>query len=248
MMARAETAPHATVDRVRRRGASPEYTPRAAISGSSLSLRGVTKRWGKRVILDDIDLTLTAGELTWLEGANGVGKTTLLRIATGMIHPQQGKVLLDGFHPERDRPEFLRRVGFLSAGDRALYARLSARRHLRFAANLALIPRREREPTVTRALSIFGIEEFADRRADRLSTGQRQRVRLAMSLLHEPRIVLLDEPLNSLDQDGLGVLHNYLLDLCRRGGAALWSAPTGSQTGLSFDRHFALDNGKLVPQ
>ncbi|MGH2935425.1 MAG: ATP-binding cassette domain-containing protein [Gaiellaceae bacterium] len=211
-----------------------------------LGLRSVSKRWGPRTVLDDVTLDIRPGELIWLEGDNGVGKTTLLRIVVGMIHPDTGSVSLGGLHPERDRREYLRRVGFLSAGDRALYPRLSARRQLRFAASLALLPRPDQETAVAEVIDTFGLEEFVDRRADRLSTGQRQRLRLAMSLVHRPSIVVLDEPTNSLDRGGLDILGAYLLDLGRRGGAAVWAAPSGTQAGLHFDRGFRLEGGKLI--
>jgi len=211
-----------------------------------LGLDGVTKRWGPRTVLDDVTLHIRPGELVWLEGDNGVGKTTLLRIVIGMIHPDTGSVSLDGLHPEHDRREYLRRVGFLSAGDRALYPRLNARRQLRFAASLALVPRPEQEAAVAHVIDAFGLEEFADRRADRLSTGQRQRLRLAMSLVHRPSIVVLDEPTNSLDRDGLAILGAYLLDVRQGGGAAVWAAPSGTHADLHFDRAFSLENGKLL--
>lgn len=211
-----------------------------------LGIHGVTKRWGTRTVLDDVTLHIRPGELIWVEGDNGVGKTTLLRVLIGMIHPDTGSVYLDGLHPEHDRREYLRRVGFLSAGDRALYPRLSARRQLRFAASVALIPRQDQEEAVARVIDAFGIGEFADRRADRISTGQRQRLRLAMCLIHRPSIVVLDEPMNSLDRSGLDVLSNYLLDLSGRGGAAVWASPSGTQEGLHSDRNFRLENGKLL--
>lgn len=211
-----------------------------------LRLDRVTKHWASRRVLDDITLEIGAGELVWLEGDNGVGKTTLLRILTGMIHPTTGSVLLDGLHPERDRREYLRRVGFLSAGDRALYPRLSARRQLRFAASIALIPPADQGEAVAHVIEAFRLEEIADRRADRLSTGQRQRVRLAMSLIHRPRVIVLDEPTNSLDREGLDILGGYLRELCGRGGAAIAAAPSGTEVGLHFDREFRLEQGKLV--
>ena len=105
-----------------------------------LVLHGIRKRWGKSPVLEGVDLSVARGALVSISGANGTGKTTLLRIAAGLIHPDSGEVALDGLHPERDRRAFLGRLGFLSAGDRTLYARLSPRRHLDLGARLALLP------------------------------------------------------------------------------------------------------------
>src|SRR5436190_7192108 len=92
--------------------------------GELLALRGITKAWAGRTVLDDLDLRLEAGTVSWLAGANGAGKTTLLRIAAGMIDPDEGTVELCGLGPRRHRRRFRRRLGFLSAGDRGVYGRL----------------------------------------------------------------------------------------------------------------------------
>jgi ABC-2 type transport system ATP-binding protein len=210
-----------------------------------LVLHGIQKRWGDRLILAGLDLRVSRGALVSISGATGTGKTTLLRIAAGLIHPDSGTVAIQDLHPERDRTAFLRQLGFLSAGDRGLYARVTARRHLDLGARLALIPSQLRAEAVERALGVFALEEFADRRADRLSMGQRQRVRLAMTFVHDPAVVLLDEPGNSLDREGLEVLRDYLDELRSRGGAAVWCAPEGVQTPLASDTTLRLVGGNL---
>lgn len=211
-----------------------------------LAMHGVTKDWGQRRILDGVDLEIAPGELVRLDGSNGAGKTTLLRIATGMITPDAGRVTLDQLNPERDRREFLRRIGFVSAGDRGLYPRLSARRHLRFASSLALLPRSDQDAAIDQMIDVFELGEFVERRVDRLSTGQRQRVRLATSLVHAPKFVVLDEPANSLDEDGIGVLNRFLSGLRHRGGGAVWTAPSGAHAPLEFDRNLRLTDGNLI--
>lgn len=210
-----------------------------------LVLQDVHKGWGKRPVLEGLDLAVARGALVSISGANGTGKTTLLRIAAGLIHPESGTVAIDGLHPERDRRAYLARLGFLSAGDRSLYARLSARRHLDFCARLALISADGRPAAIDRAIEVFGLGDFADRRADRLSMGQRQRVRLAMTFVHDPALVLLDEPMNSLDGEGLNVLAAYLERLCRRGGAAVWCSPEGVPASLVADSELRLADGGL---
>jgi ABC-type multidrug transport system ATPase subunit len=213
--------------------------------GNWFVLQDIHKRWGTRSVLEGVDLCVARGGLVSICGANGTGKTTLLRIAAGLIHPQSGTVALDGLHPERDRREYLRRLGFLSAGDRGLYARLSARRHLDLCARLALIPAARRALAVEQAIDVFALAEFADRRADRLSTGQRQRVRLAMTFVHAPALILLDEPASSLDGDGLDVLAAYLEQLRRRGGVAIWCTPEGIRMPLTSDIELRLAKGRL---
>jgi ABC-2 type transport system ATP-binding protein len=213
-----------------------------------LALRSISKAWGPQPVLAGIDLTLEPGRLVRVKGANGAGKTTLLRVATGLVRPDGGAVTLRGLHPERDRRRFLERVGFLSAGDGGLYARLSSRRHLELGADLALIPRERRAAAIAAAMEAFELEDFAERRVQRISTGQRQRIRLAMAFLHRPDVLLLDEPANSLDDHGLALLHEQLDALRERGGAAVWCAPSAGEDDVSFDARYVLEGGALVPE
>ena len=168
-----------------------------------LAARGLTRRYGARTVLEDLHLTLEAGEVALVEGSNGAGKTTLLRIAAGLLTPDDGYMSAFGLDPVYDREGYSRRIGLLSAGDRGLYARLTVTQNLEFFAALALVPRRARGAAIERALTRFTLEPLAQSRVDRLSTGQRQRVRLAGAFLHDPSVVLLDEPAASLDEDGV---------------------------------------------
>ena len=214
---------------------------------AALELRGIHKSWGPKQVLAGADLELEPGTVTWLGGRNGAGKTTLLRIAGGLIAPDAGEVALHGLHPERDRRAYQRRLGFLSAGNLGLYARLSVADNLEFFASIALIPTAERPATIARTVAGFDLGELLRSRTDRLSTGQRQRVRLASTFLHDPDVVLLDEPHTSLDDEALGLVRAALEHLVGRGGAALWCSPTPEHGGLGYDRGYRVDAGKIVP-
>ena len=191
-------------------------------STALLSLEGVTKYWGDRVIVEDLDFELRDGVITGIVGDNGVGKTTLMRIACGLITPQGGTVRYLGVDIEQNRPGYQRDIGVLSAGDRGLYARLTVRQNLELWGGLAGLSRRERRRRIGEVIDDFEVAELADRRVERLSMGQRQRVRLAMLFLHSPWIVFLDEPRTSLDADGVALLESALVRLADRGGAGLW--------------------------
>ena len=210
-----------------------------------LELSAVTRRWGPHEVLSGVDLALPAGQVLGVTGANGAGKTTLLRIAAGVLQPSAGSALLAGLDPEQDRREYLRRVGLLSAGDRALYPRLTVRRHLRLAADVALMEPRAGLEAIERSLDAFALRSFADQPAQRLSVGQRQRARLAMTFLHEPEVVLLDEPTNSLDEGGHELLVDELARLRARGGAAICCGPSGHEAAPGAEVQFALREGRL---
>lgn len=213
-------------------------------TGSVLvALEGVRKSWGDHGVLDGVDLEIPAGAVVGVAGGNGAGKTTLLRIATGIILPDEGTTRFRGVDIEQDRPSYRQAIGFLSAGDRGLYARLTVRQNLDFWGGLAGLLRRKRRRRIGDVLSEFEIVEFADRRVDRLSMGQRQRVRLAMTFLHEPTIVFLDEPKTSLDEAGISLLNAAVARLVDQGGAVLWVSPEAEESFVG--RSWVLHAGKL---
>ena len=187
--------------------------------------RGWRKRRGRTVVLRSVDLDARAGTVSWIGGANGAGKTTLLRVAAGILAAEGGTVRFGALEPDRDRGAYQRAVGLVSAGDRGLYARVSVRRQLDMQGRLAFIPRSVRGDWVGSAIRDFGLTDLASARTDQLSLGQRQRVRLAVSLLHRPRLALLDEPANSLDEDGLGVLISVVARITQMGGVVIWCSP-----------------------
>jgi ABC-2 type transport system ATP-binding protein len=218
-----------------------------------LELRGLYHKWKgpKPPVLDDVSLTLRTGEVTWIGGRNGAGKTTLLRLAAGILLPQRGSVRLSDHQglgeltPASKGNRYRRQIGFLSAGDRSLQARMRVSQQLDYWARLAYVPRERRGELVAVNLQRFGLEEFAERRVDRMSQGQRQRIRLAMAFLHEPRVILLDEPRNSLDDDGYQLLSEQIERAAADGATILWCSPRGEDRVLTSDAGFTLEGGHL---
>jgi ABC-2 type transport system ATP-binding protein len=192
-----------------------------------------------------VDLELAPGSATRLTGGNGVGKTTLLRIAAGLIAPDHGEVSAGGTDPWRRRRQFQTLVSYMPAGSVGLYARLTPRMHLEYQARLYLLPREVREEAVERELGRFELAPIADRRTDRLSMGQRQRVRLALTLLTGPRVVLLDEPLTSLDDEAAALLADALAGVLAAGGAVLWCSPQEDDLGVPVSAGLVLREGGL---
>jgi ABC-type multidrug transport system ATPase subunit len=226
---------------------SDQLTAAGSAGESILKLEGLHHRWKgpKPPVLDDVSLTLQAGEVTWIGGRNGVGKTTLLRLAAGILLPQRGSVSIGELTPSAKGGLYRRQIGFLSAGDRSLQARMRVTQQLDYWGRLAYVPRERRAALVADSMRRFGLEEFADRRVDRMSMGQRQRIRLAMAFLHEPRVLLLDEPRNSLDDDGYQLLNQQIEQAAQRGASILWCSPRGEDRVIACDASYALTEGHL---
>lgn len=226
---------------------SDEPAPGGKTGEPVLELEGLYHRWKgpKPPVLDDVSLTLRGGEVTWIGGRNGVGKTTLLRLAAGILLPQRGSVRIGELSSRSGGGRYQRRIGFLSAGDRGLQARMRVSQQLDYWARLAYIPRERRGELVEVSLVRFGLTELAGQRVDRMSMGQRQRIRLAMAFLHEPRVLLLDEPRNSLDDDGYGLLNEQIEAAAGRGAAVLWCSPRGEDRVIECDASFTLTAGRL---
>ncbi len=234
-------------------GATPRLGPLSAPLGPTeesfpLMLRNVGKRWHRNPtsVLDGVDLNLDPGTRTWVGGRNGAGKTTLLRIAAGLIDPDCGRAEVWGFTARENRSRYQSLVSFLPAGDRGLYARLTVQHQLDFWARMAMIAPADIRPRVEAAIDTFELGEFADRRVDRMSMGQRQRLRIAMTFLTEPEIVLVDEPLTSLDSEGAAILDQAIEALIARDGALLWCSPEVEHLRQPFDVRWILEDGRLA--
>jgi ABC-type multidrug transport system ATPase subunit len=201
-----------------------------------------TSRWA---VLRGVSLHVPPNTAVRVGGSNGAGKTTLLRIGTAILTPNSGSVVVDGIPSDGSWREYHRRIGFLSAGDRGLYARFSVKGHLDFCARIAMLPRADRSELIERALVDFGLADLSGRRADRLSQGQRQRLRLALTFVHRPKVLLLDEPRNSLDDEGLAMLIGAVDDVLARGGAVIWCSPAGEQQPYDFHASYLIKDGQL---
>ena len=218
---------------------------------AAMRLDEVTRYFGRRasrrVVLREVTLVVEPGALVHIGGKNGAGKTTLLRLMAGILKPNEGEVSIGDLSTERNWREFHRRIGFLSAGDRGLYTRLTVRAHLEYWCALAFVARERRPALIEEALSTFGLAELSERRSERLSQGQRQRVRLALALVHRPQILLLDEPRNSLDSDGLDLLASGVRAAVGRGASVVWCSPPSEPQPVDFDRRLILEDAQVRP-
>lgn len=168
---------------------------------TAIELRGLRREFGERVALDELDLTLAAGESLVVLGPNGAGKTTLLRILATLLRPGGGEVRVLGSRLPNEAWKARGRIGFLGH-EPLLYRDLSGRENLRFHAKLHGLRRAEAEKRINALLAAIGMERRAEQRVAELSAGMRQRLAVCRCVLHEPELLLLDEPDSNLDAEG----------------------------------------------
>jgi ABC-2 type transport system ATP-binding protein/sodium transport system ATP-binding protein len=210
---------------------------------------GLTKRFplgrAEVVAVDDLSFSVLPGEVYGLLGPNGAGKTTTLRMILGLLQPTAGYAEVGGFRTSESPDEVKRRIGLVSASA-GLYPWLTPREMLLFFADLYGLAPEEAEPELVRLSEFLGLEEFLDRRCATLSTGQKQRVNLARALIHDPPMMLLDEPTLGLDVIGSQVIFEYIGHLRSRGKAAIVSTHHLDEAQRLCDRFGLLHKGRLV--
>jgi ABC-2 type transport system ATP-binding protein len=205
-----------------------------------ITVTGLTKYYGDRVAVDDLGFDLAAGRVTGFVGPNGAGKSTTMRMMVGLTRPDRGEVRYDGVH-YRDLAHPARVVGSVLDA-RCMHPGRTARNHLRATAALSGIP----GPRVDEVLAGVGLESVADDRAGGFSLGMRQRLALATALLGEPRVLLLDEPSNGLDPDGIRWLRNHLRSFADAGGTVFVSSHLIAELARFADDLVVVGAGRLI--
>jgi len=162
---------------------------------------GLSKAFGNQLVLQEIHLRVKRGEILGLVGPNGAGKTTLLKIFASLIIPTGGRALICGHDVVRDPIPAKRKIGFVPSEERSFYWRLSGRQNLRFFASLYSIHGKERNRRIRAALEAVGLEEKGNVRFKEYSSGMKQALGIARGILHDPPVLLLDEPTRSLSPD-----------------------------------------------
>jgi ABC-2 type transport system ATP-binding protein len=209
--------------------------------------QGVTRRFGAAWALRGLNLTVPYGQVTALVGPNGAGKTTLLLILATLLRPDQGEVRVADRDPVHDREGVRARMGWMPDAF-GVYDQLTAREYLEFFARAYRIDRPGVDRRVTETLGLAHLEEYADRPVHVLSRGQKQRLALGRALLHEPSVLLLDEPASGLDPRSRVELRDLLRRLAGQGTAILVSSHILSELEEIADRVVFVNAGVTVDE
>jgi ABC-2 type transport system ATP-binding protein len=207
-----------------------------------IEIRDLTKRYGATVAVDRLSFDVLGGAVTGFLGPNGAGKSTTMRMLLGLDAPDAGEALIGG-RRYRELPWPLREVGALLEA-RAFHPGRSARAHLEALAAASAIPRSR----VEEVLGLVGLDGVAGRRAGGLSLGMGQRLGIAAALLGDPWVLVLDEPANGLDPEGIRWLRTLLRSLAAEGRVVLVSSHLIGEMALTAERLVVIARGRLLAQ
>jgi len=209
---------------------------------------GLTKQYGSVNALAGLDLKLMPGEIYGLLGPNGAGKSTLIKIIAGLVEPTSGSVAVLGHDSATDPVWVKSKIGYVSENS-MLYESLSPRDFFEFVASIRKIDQKVANEKVGRLAPAFGLEPFYDSPIATLSMGTRQKVSIVAALLHEPSLLLLDEPLNGLDAKASRIVKDIIsLHARRSNGAVLFSTHIMEVAEQVCDRIGIIYSGKIVAE
>jgi ABC-2 type transport system ATP-binding protein len=205
-----------------------------------IEVRNLTKRFGAKVAVDDLTFTVEPGRVTGFLGPNGAGKSTTMRVILGLDRPQSGTATIDG-RPYRELRDPLRTVGALLEA-KSVHTGRSARNHLLFLAQTQGLPARRADEM----LDLVGLTDVAAKRAGSFSLGMSQRLGIAAALLGDPRVLLLDEPVNGLDPEGVLWIRNLMKHLAAQGRTILVSSHLMNEMAVTADHLIVIGKGRLI--
>jgi ABC-2 type transport system ATP-binding protein len=212
---------------------------------STLEIRHLTKRFQGVTAVDDVSFTLSSGDVLGYVGPNGAGKSTTVKMIIGLLEPSAGQILWDGRSILEDPPAFQRRIGYVPE-EPNLYPYLSGREYLQLTGRLRGIARRALEEKIEAFLRLFSLWDDRDCPVSSYSKGMRRKILLSAALLHDPELLILDEPLSGLDVTTMLALRDLLHELAAEGRLVFYSSHVLEVVEKISARVLILRNGRVV--
>lgn len=208
-----------------------------------IEIKKLTKQADNKLILRGIDLTITQGETVAILGPNGAGKSTLLKVLATLIKPTSGHVKINGFDLKKDHIEVKKMFGYLPHSS-LLYDHYTPLENLVFFGNLYGV--KDVENRARKLVNEVGLSFFINEPVKNFSRGMIQRIAIARAIIHEPKIMLLDEPHTGLDQGAITILNNVVLSMKEQGCTTLMVTHDFKQAAAICDRIIIVKNGKIA--
>ena len=217
----------------------------AALADYAVTLLGITKCYGPTVAVDDLSLSVRAGELFAFLGPNGAGKTTTIKLITGLLRPDRGDIQVCGHHIGSNGIAAKAQLAYVP-DQPFLYEKLTGREFLYFVAELYGIDNRRRDEVLEGLIARLGIGDFLDHLTESYSHGMKQKVVLAAALLHDPTVLVIDEPMVGLDPRTIRAVKDLFVEHTRRGRTVFMSTHALDIAEAVADRIGIIHHGKLI--
>lgn len=201
----------------------------------------VNKSFGKKKIINKVSFTIQSGEICGLVGANGSGKTTIMKLATNLVLSDSGKIMINGYDLHKDYANAIKNISMCFDKD-LLYEHLTGYENLEMYNSLII----SNANKIDEVLKKVNMEEYAYKKVNQMSSGMKQRIALARTLLGSPKIILLDEPVNALDPRGMKELYSFIKAMAKEGIAFLISSHMLYDVERNCDTVIMLNNGEVV--
>ncbi|SUY47976.1 ABC transporter [Clostridium putrefaciens] len=207
---------------------------------------GLSKQFKSVKAVDNISFKVSQGEIVGLLGENGAGKTTTLRMLATMLKPTSGTVNINNYDVVNDAHMVRGEIGILFGGEVGLYDRLTARENIKYFAQLNGVSNQKAEEQINKLVKAFNMEEYIDRRVGKFSRGMKQKVAIARSIVHDPKIMLFDEPTAGLDISASKIIHDFILHCKEENKAIVFSSHMMNEVEKLCDRVVIINKGKIV--
>ena len=213
-----------------------------------VTIKNITKSFGKKVAVNDLSFCAEEGKITGLIGSNGSGKSTTMRMIATLLKQDSGTITINGIDTVKDPVNARKQIGILLGGDVSLYDRLTARENILYFADLQGMDTQDAEKRLKELSDLLGMDEFLDRRVAGFSRGMRQKVAFARSIIHDPDILLLDEPSTGLDINSIKDVQDFILFCKERKKTIILSTHNAHEMEILCDNIVFIDDGKVIAE
>jgi len=213
-----------------------------------LEIKELSKRFKSVNVVDKLSFTVNEGEIVGLLGENGAGKTTTLRMISTMLKPTEGSVVVNGYDVIKQSDKVRNEIGILFGGDVGIYDRLTAKENIQYFGRLYGMADDEINKRIEELSKDLDMKEYIDRRAGKFSRGMKQKVSIARTIVHSPKVMLFDEPSTGLDVSAARVIHDFIIKCKGENKTILLSSHSMREVEKLCDRVVIINKGKLVEQ
>ncbi|WP_297436043.1 ATP-binding cassette domain-containing protein [uncultured Clostridium sp.] len=211
-----------------------------------LQVKGLTKKFKDFIAVDEITFNVEDGEILGLLGENGAGKTTTLRMIATMLKTSAGTAIVDGFDVNKNPTEVRKSIGILFGGEVGIYDRLSARENITYFGQLSGMTKKEINENMEKLIVDFEMQEYIDKRAGKFSRGMKQKVSIARSIIHNPKVMLFDEPSTGLDVSATRAVQQFILNCKKENKAVILSSHSMYEVERLCDKVAIINKGKII--